>query len=325
MSLKQYIDTKLALGCDTTLTLVTDLNKEDVIRIFNILWLEVFRFEKRFSRFLPESELSKFNRNAGNETKISSEFENLLRVSNEMSEKTNGYHNPFVLPALHRFGYEKSFVSDYASDSFESHSADLIVGYKNLEITAGYAKIPKNTSIDLGGCGKGYLADKLGKIISGYDIDGFWFSIGGDIIARGQDKLDKPWQLTVQNASIPNKSLSGVSQFGENGFCVATSGTIVRRGKVGNSSWHHIINPRTFKPAEADILLATVVAPTTVEADVLATTAVILGSEKYLNFIKNTSAISVVLQLDDIDKTIIGFGELYENYINTKNLKAVGV
>ena len=150
MSLKQYIDTKLALGCDTTLTLVTDLNKEDVIRIFNILWLEVFRFEKRFSRFLPESELSKFNRNAGNETKISSEFENLLRVSNEMSEKTNGYHNPFVLPALHRFGYEKSFVSDYASDSFESHSADLIVGYKNLEITAGYAKIPKNTSIDLG-------------------------------------------------------------------------------------------------------------------------------------------------------------------------------
>ena len=67
------------------------------------------------------------------------------------------------------------------------------------------------------------------------------------------------------------------------------------------------------------------VAPTTVEADVLATTAVILGSEKYLNFIKNTSAISVVLQLDDIDKTIIGFGELYENYINTKNLKAVGV
>ncbi len=323
--LKQFTDTKLALGCDTTLTIVTKTTSQEVSRIFNMLWLEIFKFEKKFSRFLPDSELSKFNRNAGIKTEISKEFEDILRVSNEMSEKTNGYHNPFVLPALHRFGYEKSFVSKHDDSSFESHSADQIVDYTNLVVSTGFATIPKNTSIDLGGCGKGYLADKLGKIISKYKIDGFWFSIGGDIIALGNNESNTSWQLTIQDADKPTTALDGVTQFENIGFCVATSGTIVRRGKVGATNWHHIINPLTYKPAETDVRLATVLAPTTVEADVLATTAVILGSEKCLDFMKNSSAISALLQLDDINKTIIGFGELYENYNVAKNIQMVGV
>ena len=75
--LKQFTDTKLALGCDTTLTIVTKTTSQEVSRIFNMLWLEIFKFEKKFSRFLPDSELSKFNRNAGIKTEISKAIESM--------------------------------------------------------------------------------------------------------------------------------------------------------------------------------------------------------------------------------------------------------
>ncbi|MDO8265966.1 MAG: FAD:protein FMN transferase [Candidatus Saccharibacteria bacterium] len=315
-------ETKLALGCDTTLTVAVDSQNSLVQTILDTLWLEIYKFEKSFSRFLSDSELSKFNRSAGNWVAISQEFKDLLLASNKMSELTHGLHNPFVLPALHRFGYNNNFIDRLKEDYVENYSAGQIVDYKNLEIHDEEAKIPKNTAIDMGGCGKGYLADKLAEIIDKYPVNGYWFSIGGDIIAKGLDENNEPWELTIQDANNPDINLDNSIKIDPKGLSVASSGTFIRKAKVGRNSWHHIIDPRTFKPAKSDILLATVVAPTTLQADVLATSAVILGSDnaKTLQSIKSTE---LLLQLNSKENNYSGYGSLYKSTVKNTRLNKV--
>jgi len=75
--LKEKFQTKQALGGDVTIVLVgqEQINFE---QIFNKLWAEIFKFESKFSRFLPNSELTEFNSKAGLSVAVSDEFEKIL-------------------------------------------------------------------------------------------------------------------------------------------------------------------------------------------------------------------------------------------------------
>jgi thiamine biosynthesis lipoprotein len=60
---------------------------------------------------------------------------------------------------------------------------------------------------------------------------------------------------------------------------LATSGTSVRRWRAGGITLHHIIDPRTGRPAETPWRTVTVAAQTCVEANVASTASVVLGDE----------------------------------------------
>ena len=79
-------------------------------------------------------------------------------------------------------------------------------------------------------------------------------------------------------------------------FAVATSGTLRRSRQRAGKPWHHLIDPATFEPATTDVLLATVCAATTLEADVLASCAVILGSERAPAFLESKGVKAILLQ-----------------------------
>ena len=65
-------------------------------------------------------------------------------------------------------------------------------------------------------------------------------------------------------------------------FNVATSGTSVHRWTVAGRPSHHLIDPRTGRPARTDLVQATVLARSAREAEAIAKTAVIVGSEAAL-------------------------------------------
>ena len=80
---------------------------------------------------------------------------------------------------------------------------------------------------------------------------------------------------------------------------VATSGRDYRRW-TRNGTWqHHILDPRTGRPAQSDVLSATVIAPTAYEADVAAKTALILGSRDGLEWIEAHPALAGLLVTDE--------------------------
>lgn len=289
----QHYQECVALGSKTGLSLVSDASQAKMESLYRQLWRDIFLFERRFSRFLPDSELSTFNRNAGMKQLVSSEFRDIMIVAREISNKTDGLYNPFVLPALQAAGYSHSRVPGYEQDAVDDHSHKSVTSINRLEIGDNWARIPYGTALDLGGCGKGYLADQLRDKLPD-TISGYWFSFGGDIAVGGHDEHDQPWSVTVQSADDSSKNIAALTVVTNSG--IATSGTTVHNGKKAGKSWHHIIDPRSRRPAETDVLLATVHADSALHADVLASCAVILGSKQGLQFLKRQKVNAAVLQ-----------------------------
>lgn len=297
--LTKHFQAKPALGSDVTLVIVADYTEPVMNKLFDILWGVIYRFERQFSRFIPESELSVFNRTGGKMTPVSPEFLKLLQASRRMSELTDGLYNPFILPALQRAGYTQSFLPGHESDVQTDYSRRTVFPADALEIGDTWARIPYGSALDMGGCGKGYLADVLREYVP-EDVVGYWFSLGGDIVAKGSDEDGKPWRIHVEDATHADDTLQvvfdptpGVS------FAVATSGTTKRMGTQAGRRWHHIIDPRTQAPSTSDLQLVSVYCDEGLVADVLASCAVILGSTEAVPFLKAKGVTSGILQTTD--------------------------
>lgn len=317
--LKQHFQTKRVVGSDVTLMIVSDMPDAVAEQLLEILWGIAFRFERQFSRFIPESELSLFNRTGGRRRHISPAFRELLLAAKSMTEVTGGLYNPFILPALQRAGYTKSFMPGHENDVQDDYSNRLVVSVDNFEVGDEWAKIPYGTSIDMGGCGKGYLADQLAACLPD-EVVGFWFSLGGDIVAGGHDENRKPWTVRIADSStLDNLSPFIFQPINFDTFAVATSDTNVRRGtSTDTKDWHHIIDPRTERPSMSDVRVASVYCDKGIDADVLASCAVILGSEKAVPFLKSRNVRAALLQT--YDGKNVKFGRSLR--LN-KNVKAV--
>ena len=305
MRLRELSQTKLALGGNVTIAMITDMPTTDVNKIFDGLWRQVFIFERQFSRFIPKSELTIFNRLQGIRTNITPEFKDLLTQSKTLSVETGGIFNPFVLPLLQKAGYMKSAVKGFENDVKIDYSDGRLVEIDKLEIGDDWATIPYGTAIDMGGICKGYLADQLRKTLDKLDINGYWMSLGGDVATSGRDANGNNLSLNIQSANNLDEKSDWTIDCPIKYSAAATSGTFRRKNQYSDKTWHHIIDPLTLKPAETDVRLATVCADNATRADVLASCAVILGSKKAPDFLKKHGINSALLQC--IDKNGIAF------------------
>lgn len=299
MRLRELSQTKLALGGNVTIAIITEVSIEEAGKIFEDLWRQVFTFERQYSRFIPKSELTLFNRLQGVRTNISPEFKDLLTHTKNLSIETDGLFNPFILPLLQRAGYMKSVVPGFENNAKIDFSGGRLVGVDKLEIGDDWATIPYGTAIDMGGIGKGYLADQLRKTLDELPIQGYWMSLGGDVATSGKDANGNNLSLNIQSAKNLDEKSIWIVDCPIKYSAAATSGTFRRKNQFSNKTWHHIINPLTLEPAVTDIRLATVCADTATRADVLASCAVILGSKKAPNFLKKHGIKSALLQCVD--------------------------
>lgn len=275
---------KHALGSDAVLTVVA-ASPGQAKTLLRVLWQHIDEFEARFSRFRIDSELSRFNTQAGSEVAVSSEFYNLLVTTRQMNLDTDGAYNPFILPALQQAGYIGSWPETKKADARLDFSSRHIHPISSLVVTKGRATIPADAALDFGGIGKGYLLDKLADIAHAKHVKGYWFSLGGDIICQGYNEAGEPWRIGIQAAEDPLTAVAYATNGDGGRMAVATSGVTKRRVSKGSGSWHHLIDPRTGLPTDSDILTATVVGPKAVRADVYASCAVLLGSSSAQKFL----------------------------------------
>jgi thiamine biosynthesis lipoprotein len=134
---------------------------------------------------------------------------------------------------------------------------------------------PEGIRLDLGGIGKGFAVDRAAVILA--TTGNFLIDAGGDIFAAGDGEDGAGWLVAV---SGPPPECEDIALLRLKGEALATSTVSVRRWQRGSRWMHHIIDPRTGEPAASDVLSASVIAPTTVEAEVIAKVAVLLGSEE---------------------------------------------
>ena len=77
----------------------------------------------------------------------------------------------------------------------------------------------------MGGCGKGFLGDLLIALMGDKKIEGYWFSLGGDVVGAGYDATGKPWQVIIgESEDALDETCYKISPSAKP-FAVATSGT----------------------------------------------------------------------------------------------------
>ncbi len=134
--------------------------------------------------------------------------------------------------------------------------------------------------IDLGGIAKGWAVQKAAQQLMIYGpclVDA-----GGDMMTFGAVPGTADWQIEIADPSNPDHD---VMTFNVRDQAVATSG-IDRRRWQRNGLWqHHLIDPHTGQPSTSELLTATVIASTTVEAEVYAKTVFLMGAQAGLEFI----------------------------------------
>ena len=80
---------------------------------------------------------------------------------------------------------------------------------------------------------------------------------------------------------------------------VSTSGAYERFFSSGGKKYHHIIDPRTGYPSESDLLSATIISDSSIDADALSTAAFILGLEKGIKLVKKIKGTQAVFIKED--------------------------
>ena len=213
----------------------------------------------RLTRFAPDSELSRLNLGAGRWVDVGPELGALLRLSLEAYATSDGLVHVGVLPALLAAGYTRDFAVGPTAPTGEITIPPPLP--EMLEVAPGRARLRPGTAIDLGGIAKGWLADRAVERIGQNALANF----AGDLRARGSGPEGVGWPVGFGPTTVLLNELGA-----------ATSGT---EGRRWGERLHHLIDPRTGRPAETDLVEVSVVAPTGAQAEVLAKTALLLGRE----------------------------------------------
>lgn len=218
----------------------------------------IAELEAKWSRFLPSSELSRLNANAGRPCVVSRETRDVIAKAIDAWRDTDGLYDPTVLHALNHAGYDRSFTRHLDAPDYNPTPtpgcADIVVG-------ATTVTLPPHVALDLGGIGKGYAAD---LVVTESNAEAICVNIGGDIRVRGTG-----WVVAVEDPGDPSTDLTTVT-LDDN--AVATTSRAKRRWGAGNAR-HHIIDPRTGAPSTNDTVAVTVTAPEAWQAETLAKAA----------------------------------------------------
>ena len=88
---RRYQEHRRALGSEAVITLIGPDGDPRLPAILGGIWRQINDFERRFSRFLPDSELSRLNRRPGEEFSASSEMIALLTVARDFARASRDY------------------------------------------------------------------------------------------------------------------------------------------------------------------------------------------------------------------------------------------
>jgi thiamine biosynthesis lipoprotein len=248
--------------------------------------------ERRWSRFLDDSEISELNRRAGNFVAVSEETIVLIQRAMEAWRLTGGAFEPTVLGAMVRAGYDRSF--ELLGPTPAAGNSLLGIGVADIQIEGDCVRLPAGTGFDPGGIGKGLAADMVCAEMLAAGADGVCINLGGDVRVCGMGPGEKGWTVAVEHPwSVEPLVLLGVAD-----GAIATSTTLRRRWQTGGETRHHLIDPQTGLPSDTDLTLATVVAAEGWMAEVLAKAVLLAGSAHPFDIIGGTGAQALAVDRD---------------------------
>ncbi len=235
--------------------------------------------EHDWSRFLPDSDISRLNAAEGAAVAVQPSTIDLLHAMVEGFAATDGCFDPTLLAPLVALGYDASWSDPRAVTSLPAGVAwrGDMTGIA-VDAAASVALLPAGTVLDAGGIGKGLAADRVVAALMGAGVDGAMVSIGGDLRVVGVGPHQGAWVIGVADAFDQSDTPAEVTQLSLANAGVASSGTARRTWNDSNdTSVHHLLDPVTGRPLQ-NVVQVTAVAGTAAWAEVYAKLLMVRGA-----------------------------------------------
>ena len=263
-----------AMGCAVDVVIVD--GSPDLLHLART---SIDHLERRWSRFLPESDISRLSHAAGSSAHIDPATVVLLRAMVDGWRATQGAFDPTLLAPLVGLGYgaswhDPSVVTSLPDDALRRSDLEQM----SLDPQMNIAAIPAGSCLDPGGIGKGLAADMVVEQLIAAGARGASISIGGDVAVGGVAPQDGGWRVGV--ADPMRRDIERAQLAIERGG-VATSSTLRRCWRADDgTALHHLLDPSTGRPSHHDreIVAVTVVAGTAAWAEVWTKAVMVRGA-----------------------------------------------
>lgn len=250
--------------------------------------------ESALSRFLPDSELSRLNRSGGRPFRASPLLRNVLAGALEAARRSDGLFDPALLSEIEGAGYSCSFDQ---LDGAVMRSNPEVAGrrYSDVEVSEdGTIVLHNGTRVDLGGYAKGWTVDGCREQLQ--SCESWVLNAGGDLLAHGPGPTGEGWLVGIEDPFDVSRE-TGVLLVTD--CAVATTSRMRRRWATQTGPAHHIIHPKTGRPADTGLASVSVIARWAVEAEVLAKVLFLLGPREGPAYVETREVRAAVFVLDD--------------------------
>jgi thiamine biosynthesis lipoprotein len=260
---------------------------------------EVKRIENLISDWIPTTQISEVNRNAGiKPVKVDTEVFDLVARSIKISEITSGAFDISYASMDKIWKFDGSMKAMPTEEAIKKSVAKI--GYKNIILDKKEQTIflkLEGMKLGLGGIGQGFIADKVKELLASKGCTSGIINVSGDINAWGKQPDGKPWTVGIVNPLNKNKIFA---TFPLENSSVETSGNYEKFVVFNGIRYSHIIDTRTGYPATG-VASVSVFAKQTEIADALATGIFVLGVEVGLDLVNQLKGIECII-VDDKGK-----------------------
>jgi len=327
----EVIETREAMNTLVTVRAVA-VSDSAARRALNAAWKEMDEGIQHLDRHLPDSDISRVNRDAGRFTiEVDPLVTSCLSAAREVYDMTGGAFDPTVGPILEL--WRKAQERNQLPTEEELSAARALVGMDAVQILAFMAEKPltdleplpprggptpkpedltrpmylvgldkEGMALDLGGIAKGYIAGRMASRMRRAGAIAGLVAAAGDVYAFGErpENLvrkggDRRWGVGVQDPRYPDDRTRLFTAVHVRDQAVDTSGHYYRGYTVEGRRLSHIIDPRTGWPVDTRLASVTVVAPDAALADGLATAIAVLGVEKGMELVEKTDGVECLL------------------------------
>lgn len=254
----------------------------------------VHRMEDLMTVYREQSPLLEVNRRAAQElVAVEPLLFDVLKLALTTAKVTEGAFDPTAMPLVRLWRQVRA--ENRVPHQDEIDAAKSLTGFDDVvldDVARTVAFRRAGIELQLNAIGKGFALDRAAEVMVEHEIAN-WLLHGGhsSVMARGEHCRQGGWPVGIRNPLFPDERLATVVLKDE---AMGTSGNSVQFFRWNGRRFGHILDPRTGWPADS-LLQATVVAPTSAEADALSTAFFVMGLENAQRFCQNRPAIKALL------------------------------
>lgn len=289
----------------------------------------LIHFNQSLSTYFPSSTISRINQ-AEKKYCIDSEdkyFIHSFAKAREISIATDGALEPTIMPLVNYwgFGYGTRAQVETPNQS-KIDSLLILMGMDKFSINTidGKTCVSKENSksqIDLSATAKGHGVDVISDFLESLNIQNYLVEIGGELRTKGVSTRKKEWLIGISKPSKDAGFKETEQLVNISNKAMASSGNYRIFYESKNIDYAHIIDPKTGMARPSDLLGATVIANTCLEADGFATACMVLGKEKAITLMNSQPHLDafLIFASEDMESMEYYYTQGFEKYLIKEN------